>query len=166
MSDCNTDRLSRRRSYLANDTYTELDICDLLTRHYTAIGLSFATVAGHSCRQSLVICGSFDLKRVLALGNDNDGDPDAVFPSYQISRHHRIQTNRSIQTKRPLLPRFVPAWLLHRANPTPEASGTAISAPPGWVLSHQKISDPAGGLAGILDAADLADLLADWGPCT
>ena len=51
-----------------------------------------------------------------------------VFPSYQISRRNRIQTNRSTQAKRPILPRFVPAWLLQRANPAPEASGTTSPA--------------------------------------
>ena len=34
-----------------------------------------------------------------------------------------------MQAKQPLLPRFVPAWLLHPANPAPDASGTTIPAP-------------------------------------
>ncbi len=34
-------------------------------------------------------------------------------------------------------------------------SGQAAQAQPGWVLSHQKISDTEGGFAGILDDGDL-----------
>ena len=47
-----------------------------------------------------------------------------TLPTYQNSNRNHSQTNRPIKAKRRLLRRFVPEWLLHRANPAREASGT------------------------------------------